>query len=125
MKRNTTLRATLLATVAIAACGLFRSQPAQAAKYLVFTIYNDTNVRIVHLYDRKFGEKFWGINDLTGPVQPGHSFYIRIEQNAYEHCPSVYRDVKVIFANGAVKVLSRIPLCEYNEAHINRASSGP
>jgi hypothetical protein len=31
----------------------------------------------------------------------------------------------VVFANGAVKVLPHIPLCEYNEAHINRASSGP
>lgn len=110
----------MVAIFALTACGLLRAQAAQAAKYVTFTIYNDTNVRIVELYDRKSGQSFWGIDDLTSPVLPGHSFYIRLEQNSYEHCPSVYRDVKVIFANGAVKVLPRIPFCEYNEAHINK-----
>jgi hypothetical protein len=109
------------ALAVFAACALLGPPRVGAAQYAVLTIYNDTHVAITQLYNRNPGQTFWGINDLagSGAVQPGHSFYIRMVQNAYGHCPSFYQDVKLVFANGAVKVLPHVSVCNI-DAHIHQ-----
>ena len=93
--------------------------PASAATPVVFKIYNDTTVPITHLYDKDSRQSNWGINDLQQPLGPGHFFYIKFEQTSYAHCPDMLHDVKLIFATGAVKVLSKVAVCKY-DVHINR-----
>jgi len=114
-------RVSTAALFALALCAFVNSRPAAAAQYVRLTIYNDTHVAITELYDRKPGESFWGINDLagSGAVKPGHSFYIRMEENAYGRCPAFYRDVKLVFANGNIKILPHVSVCNI-DAHIHQ-----
>jgi hypothetical protein len=94
--------------------------PATAADYVVFKIWNDTKVPITALYDKDFRQGNWGVNDLQGAVQPGHYFYPRLAQNSYGHCPGMLHDVKLVFGNGDVKVLSKVDVCQYDNADVNR-----
>jgi len=52
------------------------------------------------------------------PIQPGHYFYIKFKQDSYAHCPTMMQDVKLVFSNGAVKVLRKLEVCKY-DVHIN------
>jgi hypothetical protein len=92
---------------------------ARAAEYVTLKIFNDTHVPITQLYDVDSRQDNWGINDLQAPVQPGHYFYIRLRQNSYAHCPGILHDVKLIFANGATKVVRKIDVCKY-DLHVDR-----
>ncbi len=105
---------------------------AAAGDYVTFKIWNDTHVAIAQLYDKDSRQDAWGINDvqdvgsganpLAGtihPVQPGHYFYIRLEQNSYAHCPTMLHDVKLVFSNGDVKIIRKIEICKY-DVHVNR-----
>jgi len=119
MVNDVAIRVFAGALLTFAAFGLWCPARAQATQYAVLTIYNDTNVSIKELYDRRPGQTFWGINDLTGAIKPGHSFYIRMVQNAQGRCPNFYRDVRLVFANGAVKVLPHVSVCDI-DAHIHQ-----
>lgn len=104
---------------------------ANAAGDVVFKIYNDTSVAITEIYNKDSRQSNWGWNDLQGvgsanplegkvtPVQPGHSFYIRFKQNSYAHCPEMTQDLKVVFANKAVKVLDKVPVCNV-DVHLHK-----
>lgn len=110
------------AALFVAASILCHAKPGGAlgAEYVVFKIWNDTSVPITQLYDKDSRQSFWGINDVQGhPVQPGHYFYIRFEQNSYARCPGMLHDVRLVFANGAVKVLNKVEVCKY-DVHVNR-----
>jgi len=110
----------VLAPLAIgAAAQLFLAPRADAATSVVFKIWNDTTVPIKELYDKDSRQDYWGINDLPAPVAPGHYFYIKFEQTSYAHCPSMLHDVKLIFANGQSKILTKVKVCEY-DVHINK-----
>jgi hypothetical protein len=109
-------------TAAIAAALLATSSQkvARAGDYVTFKIWNDTQVAITQLYDKDSRQDVWGINDLQdNPVRPGHYFFIRMEQNSYSHCPNMLHDVKLVFANGAVKLLRKLEVCKY-DVHVNR-----
>lgn len=104
---------------------------ADAGGDVVFKIYNDTSVAITKIYNKDSRQSNWGWNDLQGvgsanplegkvtPVQPGHSFYIRFKQNSYAHCPDMTQDIKLVFANKAVKVLDKVPVCNV-DVHVHR-----
>ncbi|HLI95826.1 MAG TPA: hypothetical protein VKT72_07035 [Candidatus Baltobacteraceae bacterium] len=122
---------TLAATAA--ASILAYALPAQAAQYVVLRIYNDARVPITQLNDRQTGQASWGINDLADmgstanpyaapvrPIAPGRFFYIRYEESAYDHCPMM-RDVRVVFANGTVKIARAIDACKY-DVHFSKSS---
>jgi hypothetical protein len=126
-------RVRVVAAVMLASvfCQVGLTRSAAGAQYVVFKIWNDTKVPVTQLYDKDSRQGDWGINDLqdisasnpfTGkvhPVQPGHYFYIRLEQNSYAHCPGMRHDVRLVFANGDVKVLSKVDVCKY-DVHVNR-----
>jgi hypothetical protein len=121
MESRTALRAAAAALFAFVVCAFLQSLPALAAHYVLLTIYNDTHVAITELYDRKPGETFWGINDLagSGAVKAGHSFYIRMEEDAYGRCPAFYRDVKLVFANGVIRILPHVSVCDI-DVHVHK-----
>jgi hypothetical protein len=109
-----------LGVAALATSVFFAPQRAvRAAEYVTLKIFNDTHVPITQLYDMASRQDNWGINDLQAPVQPGHYFYIRLRQNSYAHCPGLLHDVKLIFANGATKVVRKIDVCKY-DLHVDR-----
>lgn len=103
---------------------------ASAAGDVVFRIYNDTHVPLTAIYNKDSRQNDWGWNDLQSvgsgnpfsgpvhPIQPGHYFYINFKQNSYAHCPTMQQDVKLVFSNGAVKVLRKIDVCKV-DVHIN------
>ncbi len=114
----------LLNLTAIALLYAIVAQPcfatfAIAATPVVFKIWNDTTVPITALYDKDSRQDFWGINDLQQPLKPGHFFYIKFEQTSYAHCPNMWHDVRLVFATGAVKVLSKVAVCKY-DVHVNQ-----
>ena len=127
--RKAILRALLAWAFAIGA-GQFGAV-ARASDDVVFKIYNDTNVAITEIYNKDSRQSNWGWNDLqepgasnpyegkVTPIAPGHYFFIRFKQNSYAHCPDMTQDVKLVFANKAVKMLDRVPVCKV-DAHINR-----
>jgi hypothetical protein len=113
-------RAAALAAAAIGGTiQLFPAARADAANPVVFKIFNDTTLPIKELYDKDSRADFWGINDLSAPVQPGHFFYIKFTQNSYAHCPNMLHDVKLVFANGKTKVLTKIDVCQY-DVHVHK-----
>jgi len=128
----------MLSIVAIVAVetALVATLKAAAAQTVVFKIYNDTHVPIAAIYNKDSRQDNWGWNDLqdvgsgnpfSGTVhtlQPGHSFYIRFSENSYAHCPAMAQDVKLVFSNGAVKVLRNVAVCKY-DVHINTPMSLP
>ena len=106
-------------------------EKAPAAQTIVFKIYNDTHVPITAIYNKDSRQDNWGWNDLqsvgsgnpfsgkVSPIQPGHYFYIKFAQNSYARCPTMQQDVKIVFSNGAVKILSKVDVCKY-DVHINK-----
>jgi hypothetical protein len=113
------IKSVLAAVAIVGATELLGAPRSDAANSVVFKIWNDTTVPIKELYDKDSRHDYWGINDLSTPVAPGHYFYIKFEQNSYAHCPSMLHDVKLIFANGQSKILTKIKVCEY-DVHINK-----
>lgn len=105
--------------------------PAIGATDVTFKIWNDTNVPITGIYNKDSRQNNWGWNDLQSvgdgnpfagkvtPIDPGHFFYIRFKQGSYAHCPDMLQDVKLVFANGAVKVLDKVPVCKV-DVHIHK-----
>jgi hypothetical protein len=122
----------LLPAAAIAAFGIALGAVAKApaAQDVVFKIWNDTHVPITAIYNKDSRQDNWGWNDLqtvgsgnpfsgsVHPIQPGHYFYIKFAQNSYAHCPTMMQDVKLVFSNGAVKVLRKLEVCKY-DVHVN------
>lgn len=92
---------------------------AEAASPIIFKVYNQTTVPITQIYDKDSSRDFWGINDISSPIAPGHFFYIKFTQNSYSHCPKMLHDVKLVFANGKTKILTKIDVCEY-DVHVNK-----
>lgn len=107
-----------IAAVGAVAASLCPAAKAGAADAVVFKIWNDTTVPVVELYDKDSRQDNWGINDLSKPIPPGHYFFIKFTQNSYAHCPGMMHDVKLVFAGGKVKVLTKVPVCEY-DVHVN------
>ncbi len=113
------LRIAAVVAIAAGAAAVGAPSASNAADAVVFKVWNDTSVPIVALYDKDSRQDNWGINDLANPIAPGHYFYIKFTQNSYAHCPGMLHDVKLVFAGGKVKVLSKVAVCEY-DVHVNR-----
>jgi hypothetical protein len=120
MQKTAVFRMTATLLLASGLAQLALGGRARGAEYVVFKIWNDTNVPITQLYDKDSRQAPWGIDDLQGhPIRPGHYFYIRMEQDSYAHCPGLLHDVRLVFANGAVKTLSKVEVCKY-DVHVNK-----
>ena len=98
---------------------LLAALPAAAASDVIFKIWNDTHVPITAIYDKDSRQSNWGVNDLLNPIPPGHFFYIRFKQNSYAHCPGMLHDARLVFANGDVKMISKVPVCQV-DVHVNK-----